>query len=170
VKDWRSTEGPAREVFFPQVHKPGKLSQSDFTHMGALGVTIGGTPFDHLIYHFVLTYSNWECGSICFSESFESLSEGLQQALWKLAGTPAYHQTDNLSAAVNKPANPETFTSGYQSLLSHYKLAGRRIQPRHPNEFEFMQSTWKSGKAKAMSKPFPDSSVQASIKFNTGTS
>jgi len=64
VKHWRATEGPAREVFFPQVHKPGKLSQSDFTHMGELGITIGSTPFDHLIYHFVLTYSNWECGSI----------------------------------------------------------------------------------------------------------
>lgn len=134
VKHWRATEGPAREVFFPQVHKPGKLSQSDFTHMGALGITIGGTGFDHLIYHFVLTYSNWECGSICFSESFESLSEGLQQALWKLGGTPECHQTDNLSAAVNKPENPEVFTSRYQSLLSHYKLTGRKIQPAHPNE------------------------------------
>lgn len=37
VKNWRATEGPAREVFFPQVHKPGRLSQSDFTHMGKLG-------------------------------------------------------------------------------------------------------------------------------------
>jgi len=134
VKHWRATEGPAREVFFPQVHKPGKLSQSDFTHRGALGVTIGGAPFDHLIYHFVLSYSNWECGSICFSESFESLSEGLQQALWKRGGTPAFHQTDNLSAAVNQPGNPEAFTSRYQSLLSHYRLTGRKIQPAHPNE------------------------------------
>jgi hypothetical protein len=36
----------------------------------------------------VLTYSNWETGSICFSESFESLSEGLQNALWELGGVP----------------------------------------------------------------------------------
>jgi len=35
---------------------------------------------------------------------------------------------------VNKPKNPEAFTPRYQSLLSHYKLTGRRIQPRHPNE------------------------------------
>jgi hypothetical protein len=39
--------------------------------MNKLGITIGGMPFDHLIYHFVLTYSNWETGSICFSESFD---------------------------------------------------------------------------------------------------
>jgi len=134
VKTWRATEGPAREVFFPQVHRPGKLSQSDFTHMGSLGVMIGGVPFDHLIYHFVLTYSNWETGSICFSESFESLSDGLQQALWQLGGVPAAHQTDRLSTAVNKPDNPEEFTRRYQGVLSHYGIAGRKTQPASPNE------------------------------------
>jgi hypothetical protein len=134
VKTWRATEGPAREVFFPQVHKPGDLSQSDFTHMGKLGVTIGGVPFDHLIYHFVLTYSNWEAGTICFSESFESLSDGLQQALWKLGGVPEAHQTDRLSTAVNKTENPEEFTQRYQGLLSHYKLTGRKTNPASPNE------------------------------------
>jgi hypothetical protein len=134
VKNWRATEGPAREVFFPQVHKPGKLSQSDFTHMGKLGVTIGGIPFNHLIYHFVLTYSNWESGTICFSESFESLSDGLQQALWKLGGVPEGHQTDRLTTAVNKPENPEEFTQRYQGLLSHYNLTGRKTNPASPNE------------------------------------
>ena len=76
VKRWRATAGPAKEVFFSQVHHPGRLCASDFTHMKSLGVTIGGQPFDHLVYHFVLTYSNWESITICFSESFESLSEG----------------------------------------------------------------------------------------------
>ncbi len=134
VKHWRATEGPAREVFFPQVHKPGNLSQSDFTHMGKLGITIGAVPFDHLIYHFVLTYSNWEAGTICFSESFESLSDGLQQALWKLGGVPEAHQTDRLSTAVNKTGNPEEFTQRYQGLLSYYKLTGRKTNPASPNE------------------------------------
>jgi len=80
IKIWRASEGPPKEVFFTQVHTPGQLSQSDFTSMNKLGITIGGQPFDHLVYHFVLTYSNWETGTICFSESFESLSEGLQNA------------------------------------------------------------------------------------------
>ena len=47
--------------------------------MSELGITIAGEAFPHLIYHFVLSYSNWETGSVCYSESFESLSEGLQQ-------------------------------------------------------------------------------------------
>ena len=51
VKRWRVEHGPAKEVFFAQVHKPGELGQSDFTHMSKLGVTIQGQAFDHLIYH-----------------------------------------------------------------------------------------------------------------------
>jgi len=48
VKHWLSNRrsGP-REVFYSQIHKPGKLSQSDFTHMRALGVTIASIA--HLI-------------------------------------------------------------------------------------------------------------------------
>ena len=134
VKIWRALEGPAREVFFPQKHHPGELCQSDFTHMGSLGVTIQGRSFDHLIYHFVLTYSNWETGTICFSESFESLSEGLQNALWELGGVPKMHRTDRLSAAVKNPGNPEEFTQRYKALLNHYHLEGHKTQPESPNE------------------------------------
>lgn len=32
VKKWRVLEGPFKEVFFPQDHRPGQLCQSDFTH------------------------------------------------------------------------------------------------------------------------------------------
>ena len=55
VKIWRALQGPPREVFFPQVHKPGELCESDFTSMSSLGVSIQRQPFDHLLYHFVLT-------------------------------------------------------------------------------------------------------------------
>src|SRR5262249_46028068 len=33
VRRWRALEGPAKEVFFSQVHEPGRLGSSDFTHM-----------------------------------------------------------------------------------------------------------------------------------------
>jgi transposase len=134
VKEWRAVEGPAREVFFEQVHDPGKLCQSDFTHMSSLGVRIGGEQFDHLIYHFVLTYSNWETGTICFSESFESLSQGLQNALWELGGVPLKHQSDRMSAAVHQMDHPEEFTQKYRGLLAHYGLEGRKIQTGKANE------------------------------------
>ena len=117
VKQWRALEGPGHEVFFAQSHRPGKLCQSDFTCMNGLGITIGGQPFDHLIYHFVLTYSNWETGSICFSESLESLLEGFQNALWELGGVPEVHRTDRLVAAVNRPGRPEEFTQRYAALM-----------------------------------------------------
>ena len=76
VRAWRATRGPSREVMFPQVHAPGVLAASDFTHMNSLGITIARQPFDHLLYHFTLTYSNWESVSVCPSESF---SRGLQK-------------------------------------------------------------------------------------------
>jgi hypothetical protein len=134
VKIWRALQGPPREVFFPQVHKPGELCESDFTSMGSLDVTIHRQPFEHLLYHFVLTYSNWETGTICFSESFESLSEGLQNALWELGGVPELHRTDQLSAAVQKPDHPEEFTQRYKALVDHYGLLGHKTQPESPNE------------------------------------
>ena len=68
VKNWRALEGPPKEVFFPQYYIPGERCQSDFTSMNALGITIERQVFDHLVYHFVLPYSNWETGSICFSQ------------------------------------------------------------------------------------------------------
>jgi hypothetical protein len=134
VKRWRATEGPSREIFFPQVHHPGELCESDFTHLDSLGITISGQPFSHMIYHFVLTYSNWETGTICFSESFESLSQGLQNALWSLGGVPRFHRTDQLSSAVKKAASKKEFTDRYSGLLRHYHLEGQKIQVRKPNE------------------------------------
>jgi hypothetical protein len=86
--------------------------------MNKLGITIGGRPFDHLIYHFVLTYSNWETGSICYSESFESLSEGLQNALWELGGVPQKHRTDCLTTAVQKTSHREDFREYNLELTS----------------------------------------------------
>jgi hypothetical protein len=136
LKIWRALEGPPKEVFFPQEYKPGKLCQSDFTHMNKLNVTLSGQRFNHLIYHFVLPYSNWETGTICFSESFESLSEGLQNALWELGGVPLRHRTDRLTAAVQNPAHikRDEFTRRYSALMRHYGLESRMIQTGKPHE------------------------------------
>ena len=128
------SKGRPRRCSSPRSTSRGGSPRVDFTHMAKLGVTILGEPFDHLVYHFVLTYSNWEAGTVCFSESFESLSEGLQNALWELGGVPRRHRTDRLTAAVNSDPESEMFTRRYQALLAHYGLEGQAIQPRQANE------------------------------------
>ncbi len=78
----------------------------------------GEQAFDHLLYHMVLTYSNWESVSICFSESFEALSGGFQDALWKLGGVPQRHRSDSLSAAVNNLSEDREFRGRYRELMA----------------------------------------------------
>lgn len=134
VKQWKALYGPGQEVFFPQIYHPGDWCESDFTRMKKLRIAICGVPFDHMLYHFVLCLSNWETVTICFSESYESLSAGLQNALWKLGGIPRYHKTDNLSSAVKKVGNPQEFTANYRGLADHYGFTPCRTQPAHPNE------------------------------------
>ncbi|MGH7817361.1 MAG: IS21 family transposase [Candidatus Binatia bacterium] len=134
IKRWRATEGPGREVFFAQQHVPGRLGQSDFSCMNELVITIDGQSFPHMLYHFVLTYSNWEDVTLCYSESFESLSEGLQNAVWELGAAPSQHRTDRLSTAVNNMSDAKEFTSRYEALLRHYRMDGQKIQAGKANE------------------------------------
>ena len=134
IKAWKALYGPAKEVFFSQHYDPGQWSCSDFTSMNKLAITIAQQPFDHLFYHFVLCYSNWQAGRICFSESFESLSLGVQDALWKLGGVPAYHRTDNLTSAVHKVGHPDVFTGKYRGLADHYGFESSKTNPASPHE------------------------------------
>jgi hypothetical protein len=134
VRDWRGTQGPGRTVMFPQVHHAGDVGASDFTHMNALGITIGGHSFDHLLYHFTLTYSNWESVSVCFSESFESLSRGFQEAVWRLGGVPRRHRSDSLSAAVNNLSEDREFRTRYRDLMDYYQIEVQRTNARQAHE------------------------------------
>lgn len=130
IRRWRATSGPEREVMFAQQHRPGEACQSDFTEMDELGVTIGGEPFGHLFYHFVLPYSNWETGGICFSETFEALIAGLQAALRELGRAPRYHRTDNLSAATHALGEgSRVFNDRYVGALAHYSLLPDKNTP-----------------------------------------
>ncbi len=134
IKSWRATEGPPQEIYFDQIHYPGHLCESDYTDMNELHVTISGQHFKHKLYHFVLTYSNWETGMVCFSESLESLSEGFQNALWELGGVPGEHRTDRLSAAVNNLNDLKEFTDKYKQILDHYNIKGQKTRPSSPHE------------------------------------
>jgi len=134
VKVWKALYGPAQETFYPQNYLPGQWCCSDFTTMNELNITIQMQAFEHLFFHFVLCYSNWQTGQICYSESFESLNRGLQDALWELGGAAWYHRTDNLSSAVHKVGHPDVFTDKYRGLSGHYGFISEKTQPASPNE------------------------------------
>jgi Mu transposase, C-terminal domain len=127
ISQWRALEGPNKEVFFPQTYQPGARGLSDFTHMDKLGVTIGGVPFNHLLYHFVLAFSRWEYANVVDGgESFQALATGLQNALWQAGGCPREHRSDSLSAAFRNLQEEEDFTVRYATLLEHYGMEGTR--------------------------------------------
>ena len=134
VAEWRSLYGPNKTVFFNQVHHPGRLAASDFTVCNELGVKIAGERFDHTLFHCVLTYSNVESISLCFSESFEALSQGIQKAFWEFGGVPLRHRTDSLSAAVRNHSSRKTLTDRYAALMDHYRCEAERTNARCANE------------------------------------
>ena len=136
LRDWRALHGPEQEVFFPQVHPPGREAQMDFTDAGELRVNIAGLPFPHLFFEFILSYSGWRFVDLAFGETFEALQQGLQGALWALGGVPRVVRTDNLSAATHelKETKGRTLTQRYAALLEHYGLQGTRTNPRSSHE------------------------------------
>ena len=135
IRRWRAVRGPQKEVMFPQQHRPGEYGQSDFTSMNELGITIGGEPFEHLLYHFVLPYSRWETGMVCFSESYESLIAGFQRAVGELGRVPRKHRTDNLSAATHDLKDGRRgFNERYLGAMAHYGVEADRNTPGRAHE------------------------------------
>ncbi len=143
VRQWRAAEGPEREVFFPQEHRPGEAAQTDFTNDDELRVTIGGELFVHLLCVFVLPFSNWQWVTVCFSESMAALRRGVQSALFRLGRRPQFHQTDNSTAATHNivttavgPTSPmdptastkRPFNAEYLALMRHFGMTPRTIE------------------------------------------
>ena len=129
VKQWKATCGPPKEVMFPQVHQPGEMGLSDFTHFQSATITIGGEAFKHLLYHYRLAYSGWQYVRIVKGgESFVALANGLKNALQLSGGAPQIHRTDSLSAAYkNSNSNARRdLTEKYQALCSHYQMRPTR--------------------------------------------
>ena len=127
VAHWRATEGPERELIFRQEHPPGLQALSDFTDGTRLGVTLGGEPFPHLLYHFWLAFSGWQyVKAICGGESFTALTEGVQEALWQLGGVPRTHRTDRLSAAYRNLSSRDDEAARYAEFCRHYGMEPTR--------------------------------------------
>ena len=128
VRQWRALNGPPKEVFFAQQHRPGEAMQTDFTWATQLGITIKGVPFIHMLCHPVLPYSNWEWATVCRSESMPALKRGVQSALLRLGHIPQYHQTDNSTAATHEIAPGERkFNRDYMNFVEHFGMMPRTI-------------------------------------------
>jgi hypothetical protein len=101
IRNWRVLNGNPT-LTLDQIHHPGKVLQSDGTCLNGLNVTIQGQPFEHILFHSVLPYSNWEWGRVVQSESLLSIRLGLQSTLLKLGYVPQAHQTDHTTAATHQ--------------------------------------------------------------------
>jgi len=143
VRIWRFHNGPDKEVYFRQAHRPGEALQTDFTWATELLVTIQGKAFPHMLCHVMLPYSNWDWITVSQSESMLALRRGVPAALVEMGVVPEYHQTDNCSAATHvvcaeedadedaagKPAGQYTrdFNLEYLELMRHYGMKPRTI-------------------------------------------
>jgi hypothetical protein len=126
IKQWRAQHGPPKEVFFAQEHRPGEAMQTDFTSANKLRITIGGEPFEHLLCHNVLPYSNWEWATVCFSESLVALRRGVQSAVFRLGRRAQWHQTDHSTAATHEvKAGDRGFNAEYEALMRHLGMKPR---------------------------------------------
>lgn len=129
VKSWRALRGPDKELFFPQAHRPGEAMQTDFTWCTELEVTIDGVPFEHMLCHPVLPYSNWEWATVCHSESLMALRRGMQEALFHLGRRPVWHQTDNTTAATHDlPTGKRDFNTEYVKTVKYFGMKPRTIE------------------------------------------
>lgn len=137
VRQWRAQRGPAREVMFNQVHRPGEACQVDFTEVVSLRVTVAGELFAHLMCVFTLPFSNWQWATVCLSESLAALRRGIQAALFQLGGVPQFSQTDNSTAATHRiPRGEEArveghrrpFNAEYLALMRHFGMTPRTTE------------------------------------------
>ena len=127
VKRWRAKYGPDKDVIFLQRHSPGDMGISDYTWMNKLKITLTGEDFAHKVYHYRLVYSGWTYIQVILGgESFESLSSGLQNALWRSGGVPKTHRTDSLSAAYKNHSEETLLTERYEKLCKHYHVTPTR--------------------------------------------
>jgi len=144
VANWQALHGVPKDIFFPQTHIPGVQALSDFTHMNRKEVIVNGLIFKHMLYHFRLIYSKWSYVKVIQSgESFQALSEGLQEALLALGGAPKEHRTDSLSAAFKNLTDDEKqdLTNRYQELCHHYNMIPTRNNKGESHENGSVESS-----------------------------
>lgn len=145
IKEWRALSGPNKEIMFRQLHEPGALGISDFTHPDAIKVTINKEPLVHIFYHFRLVYSGFNYIQVFegSGEPYEAFAQGLQEALFFLGGSPKTHRTDSLSASfknLNRNASDD-LTDRYRAFAEHFGMRATRINPGESHENGAVESS-----------------------------
>lgn len=137
VKWWKAQNGPEKEIWFPQEHRPGEILETDWTDMTTLGIRIGGKAFAHKACHSVLTYSNWECVSLCQTESLLSLRGQLKKVVGQLEAVPRFHRTDHSSTATHTLRRGQLardFNGRYLDLTAAFGMTPTVIQKKKPEQ------------------------------------
>ena len=80
-------------MYFPQEHPPDREAQFDFTHCKALGVTVSGHLYPHLLFQVILSHSGWRYAKVATGETFPALQQELQATYEQL------HEVEALIAA-----------------------------------------------------------------------
>ena len=98
-------------------------------------MTIEGEWLRHLLFEFVLSHSGWRWVAVAFGETFETLVECVQGALWELGAVPEVLRSDNLSAATHElKEGGRSLTRRFREVLEHYGMRSTRIRPGEGHE------------------------------------
>ena len=135
IADWRTIVCGEKEVYFPQEKLAGDIAGFDFTCCNELGVTIRGAVFQHLFFEYVLTFSGWRSVTLSFSETYEALTFGLQNAFWECGGLVRRLRHDNLSAATRELGEPKrALTKRFGDFLTAFEITSMPINVGKSNE------------------------------------
>lgn len=137
VRQWRLEHGNEKEVFFSQEARPGAVLAVDWTDMRDLGVSICGVKLDHLMFHAVLPYSNWQWAARSRSESLLSVRSGLKATIGRLGRVPKELLIDNSSTATHRLSGDgkrRGFNEEFLSVCEHFGMSPRTTNVSSPNE------------------------------------
>ena len=137
VRQWRLEHGNEKEVFFSQEARPGAVLAVDWTDMRDLGVSVCGVKLDHLMFHAVLPYSNWQWAVRSRSESLLSVRSGLKATIGRLGRVPKELLIDNSSTATHRLSGDgkrRGFNEEFLSVCAHFGMSPRTTNVSSPNE------------------------------------
>ena len=137
VRQWRLEHGNEKEVFFSQEARPGAVLAVDWTDMRDLGVSICGVKLEHLMFHAVLPYSNWQWAVRSRSESLLSIRSGLKATIGRLGRVPKELLIDNSSTATHRLSGDgkrRGFNEEFLSICAHFGMSPRTTNVSSPHE------------------------------------